>query len=545
MTQLELDGISTDAEPLPDAAVAPATSGPAGEVLFPLLLSKGEDGVLRVEVDAKKGLRPGTYLFKFRYRTQLFAENKIYLRGNWAEVRWIGPRLQDGLDSARVLFRIPAASTAPKLPDVTEERGSRSVELEDTFLANLRRGAVKDELEIVRPHIAKGEPVLWRVLASPKAFDAFSSAPVAAAAVTSLPGQSKQELPRRELGWLLALVGVALGYAGLVYWKWRAFARVCHAESARARALIPLPAVLRALLAGIALAGACAVGLYAHWPTAAGALLVGSLALAALRGPSVIQPPRGPGRWLPIREEEAFAKPESPPGHWLDVGALKGALLFAVLGAALLVAAALLFRTRAYEGLLLALGATALLPIFFTGRARELPPDPALAPRSFLRWQAERLKKDASLRVVPWARVPELGSQLDELRLLVVPRRARTGLLALEIGLEYRAGGGGSIALPYVLVRALEGGAACEALPPQLSWTRGRKPEERVVVLQPSLPTRAGCRALLLEVLDRLRAPTARTTSKGPHSLSSWAMSAGKGASTAKAFKLESPVQLR
>jgi hypothetical protein len=544
MTQLELDGISTDAEPLPDAAAAPATSGPAGETVYPLLLNTGEDGVLRVEVDAKKGLRQGTYLFKFRYRTQLLEQRKLELRGNSVEVRWIGPRLSDGLDSARVVFRIPSANTPPKLPDEVEERGARA-ELEGTFLANLRRGSPKDELEVVRPHIAKGEPVLWRILASPKAFDVFASpSPASATPIAARAQGAPANRPNGELAWLLALGCVALAYAALVAFKARTFGQYCELRHARARPLLPLPTWLRALLAGTALAAACFLAVSARAPTAAAAALLASALVAAYRSPLALQPPRGPGRWLPLRDADAFSKAPRLPGPWLDASTWRGAVCCAVLVATALVGAGLLFRTHLYEGLLLALGSTALLPVFLTGRAAQLPPDPAYAPRGFLQWQAERLKKDGTLKVLPWARVPDLGSEMDELRLMVLPRRARPGLLGLEVGVEYCSGSGGYMAMPFVLVRALDGGAACTALPEHSAWTRGRKPEERVLVLHPRLPTRAGCHALLLELIERLRAPAAKTTAYHPQSRS-FAMSIGNAASTAKGFKLESPVQLR
>lgn len=544
MTQLDLDGISTDAEPLPDAAASPATSGPAGETVYPLLLNTGEDGVLRVEVDAKKGLRQGTYLFKFRYRTQLLEQKKLTLRGGWAEVRWIGPRLSDGLDSARVIFRIPTASTPPKLPDEVDDRGART-ELEGTFLANLRRGSPKDELEVVRPHIAKGEPVLWRIVASPKAFDVFGASSPARDSPPAARAQGVPEQPPNfELVWLLVLGGVALAYGALVSWKARNFSAVCERRQARALPLVPLATWLRAALAGTALGGACFLALSTRAPTAAAVALLVSALLAAHRNPQVLPPPRGPGRWLPLREDDAFAKVPRSAGHWLDASTRRGAACFAGLQATLLAGAVLSFRTHPYEALLLALAGAALLPVFFTGRAGQLPPDPATAPRGFLRWQAERLKKDGTLKVVPWARVPDLGADMDELRLMVLPRHAKPGLLGLEVGVEYCSGAGGLLSMPFVLVRALEGGAACAALPGHATWTRGRKPEERVLILYPRLPTRAGCRALLLELIERLRAPAAKTTAYPPHSRS-FAMSAGKAASTAKAFKLASPVQLR
>src|SRR5687768_8852228 len=164
----DLEGVDSDAVPTPDATVSSAAAGPAGNPL-PLLLHKREDGGLRIEIDSPKGIRRGTYLFKLGYRTNLVARDLVKPLGSMVELRWIGPRFSDGLDSARVIFRLPPATTPPRLPDEEADLGA-GAEGAGTFLSNLRRAHDKDELEVVRPHVAKGEPVEWRLLASASSF---------------------------------------------------------------------------------------------------------------------------------------------------------------------------------------------------------------------------------------------------------------------------------------------------------------------------------------------------------------------------------------
>jgi len=143
-----------------------------------------------------------------------------------------------------------------------------------------------------------------------------------------------------------------------------------------------------------------------------------------------------------------------------------------------------------------------LLPLFFSGRLAELPPDPAHAPLSLLRFLARELKPEARIKVVWWGRVPESSDKPDEVRLLVRPYNALDGFQGIEVGLEYQQGVADFIATPYVMLRVREESASYFALPRSVVWTRGRKPEERVSIIRPKLPTRQLCLALVQRLVS-------------------------------------------
>jgi hypothetical protein len=537
----DLAGIDSDAELLPDATVARAEAGQAGALTYPLLLQKRDDNTLRMEVDHPKGLFRGTFVFKLRYKTRLLERKLISSLGSGVEVRWVAPRSPDGVDSARVVFRLPQAPSPPRLPEIDPEQVALGLADDPggVFIATFRNAADKDELEVVRPHVAKGEPVVWRVITHPRAFDAFSSSETPALLP---PVSTPHETPRARLVSILVLLTVGLAYALLVLLKWRGARRAAEERRARARALIPLPAPLRAALAGAALAGAVTLVLRMDQATIAGGLVVLAMALAATASPKPESSPRRPGRWLALSDDDAWQGREARlPGSWFDAGTIPGFALFALALSGFAAAFVLVFPRSPYDATLLALASACLLPVFCTGRAAELPADPVRRPVKLLEWLALRLREDRSLRAVAWARVPDGESQPDELRLLVMPRRPLAGLTAIELGLEYQSGFGGAVALPYVLIRALEGSPAHAALPRSVVWSRGRKQEERVAVLRPKLPTRTMCLSLLAAVAGSLvdREPRASK----PGQAIRLPMSAGSGSSRAKPGTISSPAQ--
>ncbi len=525
----ELPGVDADADPLPNATVSPVNGASARDT-HPLLIERRDDGTLRIDVDHDKGLRRGTYLFKFAYRTNLAQRGGLTPRGNFVALRWVGPRFSDGVDSVRVVFRVPAATEPPQLD--TASSGQQEAEGAGVFLSTLRRAHDKDELEVVRPHVAKGEPVVWEALASRRAFPAFAPSESAPAPMTRA---SAAVSPERRAWMLGGLLFVALCYALLVFLKGRALSRSSAQRGAVCRAFVPLPLAVRATLSGALLAGAAAVALSTVYPTVAAALLVASMALSTQLAPRQLPAPRAPGRWLPFSEDDAFGVPAKRlPGRWLDAGTLPGFAVFVLLLACFVVGALWLLPRSVYHAMMVLLASASLLPVFLTGRGSTLPADRARAPMRALQWLGSQLKKYRGVKVVPWVRLPDGCADADELRLLIMPKHALSGLGAIEVGLEYDTSAAGTLEMPWVIVRAAEGSRAHEVLSTRVTCSRGRKSHERVAVLWPALPTRQSSLALVLELIVLL-SETGRPQSKSNDK--SW----GRSSATLKDGSVPSP----
>jgi hypothetical protein len=500
LKSFELGGIDSDADLLPDSTVTRARSGGAGAAAMPLLLAKRDDGTLVLEVDQKKGLGRGVYLFKFRYRTDLRQRGLVAQRGNAVELSWIGPRLPDGVDGAQVTFRLPSAPVAPHVLDADRLGPGNAAPSGGVFLSNLRRAADKDELEVVRPHVARGEPVVWRVETDAQAFEAFAHPNVSGEIPLLEP---KPGAPLERASWLGGGLLLAFLYGTLVMLKWRALVRAGTERNAETPALLPLPAALRAVLAGLGLAGAMAVVKLASKPTSGALLMLAAMAFATHVSPRVRAQLRGPGHWLALPDEEAFQPRRLElPGRWLDAGTLPGFVVFTLaLAISCLMTVSMLGRS-VYDAALIALGSAAYFPIFLTGRTSDLALDPVTGPARLLNRLARRLRLQGGHKVVAWARIPDGCSEPDELRLLLVPRPPAQGLRAIEVGMEYGPGDPCRGATPCVLVRAIEGSLAQRRLGSSLPWIRGRTDAERVALLRPKLPTFA----LTLTLLERVLA---------------------------------------
>ncbi|HYQ14649.1 MAG TPA: hypothetical protein VEQ58_02795, partial [Polyangiaceae bacterium] len=537
LAELTLAGVDGDAEPLPDASVICTDDQKFGTV--PLSVTREPDGSLKFTVERERGLRTGSYVFRFSYRTQLLKRELIRRVGSHVELRWVGPRFEDGLDSARVTFRIPEASAAPMLPSPGSS-GAAVNELDElggVFVGNLRRTPGKDELEIVRPHVARGEPALWRVWVADSVFDSFTTVPAPRTQV-ALASRELGDSPRERLAWLGGALGAGLAFGLLLFAKWRVFQAAATLRNAEARALFGLPPGLRATLGGVLTALAVIAGGRWDEPTLVGVLLLAAMGCATLYAKPGRALPRGPGQWLPFSEADAFnrAEPRLPGAH-LDGGNWRGGLVFSVL---LTAALALHFWERQhspYRAVELLLGAALLLPVFFTGRARELPVVAGSDPKRTLERVLRGLRRRGQ-RAVPLARLPLGASTPDELRLLLQPRGALSGLMAVEVGADHALGLGGVVTEPYVLLRVREGSLCAAALTAPIQFQRGRKPDERVAVLRPKLPTVTETLALLHELCELLTQPA-----PPPAKPSSARISAGKAASPRKPARVPSPAQ--
>ena len=523
-----VQGVDTEAELLPDATVARMRSDNAEQV--PLLLHQDDDGTLTLEVDSKKGLRYGVYLFRFRYALD-FVERGLLTQGStMVDVRWVGPRLDDGIDSAKATFRLPKGDSVPRLaPPRAAGSAPADLESEGILVSQLTRAADKDELELVRAHVAKGEPAVWKVQVSPKSFQAFTPPELP---TPKRDGASLSTALGLSPAWLLLATLLAFVYGGLVALKWLLTRRACRAKGCAPRSLVPLPCAPRAALSGVCLSSALVIAITADLATLAGTLLVVSMALAAQLNPRYGQRMRGPGDWRILSDNEAFmVHKERLPGRFLDTGALPGFLVFVALLAALIALALGLLESAPYHALLVLLSGACLLPVFCTGRASELPPDPVERPRRFFASLARQLRKDEGLLVAALARYPIGGREADELRLLVTPERMPAGFSAIEVALEYQPGTGGIVDLPCVIVRVKDDSNAYFALARSVVWTRGRSSDERVAVLRPELPTRAQCAFTVRDLVSRLRESHRRHQSAAS---SKRRMSSGRGARTSK-----------
>ncbi len=491
-------------------------------------------------------MRSGTFQIRFAYRTSLKAAGKLRPGKSSTTLEWTGPSFADGIDSARVVFRLPRAATPPRL--ASSRPGSDAMSVADdeggVFLSTFRRAADKDELSIVRPHMARGEAVSWRIAVDAGTFDlgaepheesvAIPAKVAAPAAPRSTPSWSKVALIAFALALLLAAV---------VAMKASWVEASCRSRGAKPRPLLPISTPLRAVLAAAGMLGATATIVTSLSPLLAAASLMVALAAATHLPPRVSPALRGPGKWIRLDVEAAFggpAKPSALPGRFVDAGALPGFVLFTSLLVGFVAAAILVMHRSSYQGLALALGSAILFPIFCTGRAGELPSDPARAPRELLEWLMGELDVGSSCDVYPLGRVPQGMSAHDELRLLVAPRRSRAGFVAIEVGLDFHVGILGLLALPFVIVRVLDGSPAADVLPKGFLWTRGRSADERVTVLRPKLPARELTAHLVRDIADRLSAPRDASARRqvGP---TSSARSAGNAQPTSKPGTTSSP----
>jgi hypothetical protein len=457
------------------------------------------DHVLRVTVEEPRKLLRGTFTFHVKYTIDLVAAKELTRDGSLWKLAWTAPIATEGFDGARIVFELPPGQAEPKV--VHPETGA----IDESVLATLTRGADHDELQIVRPHVARGEAVAWTLRLDPKAFGQVQ-APELKEAPPPPPPQPPDET--RDAALAGAIAAIAIAFALLVRTKGRAFAAECAARGAKARALLPVGDSWRAATAGALFAGGVALEVTGR-PTIGAVLVGGALLAASLRSPDARIAARGPGKWLALRPEEAFVMPRAAT-HWLDVGGAAGKVALFV---ACAIVAALAFAVRRFGAeapYLVLLDAVALVPLFATGRAAQLPPSLAHAPSRTLRGIFARLQKREAMRTVPWARVPIGQTEPDELRILSLPRVAMPGLLAIEVGVAYGQTTTGYAAATEVLVRVQEGSAASArmaTLAPAVRTVPGRRADERVVRLEPRVPTSRGAIALVerlgRELVDR------------------------------------------
>jgi hypothetical protein len=507
VASFDLRGIDRDAEPEPDGYVVPAHDATSGtlENAVPittelLTLEKAREDapppplVMRIRFDKKRGLPHGAYVLFVRYKTDLAKRGLVKLDGASAHVRWDGPIFEDGFDNARVTFDLPVAPTEPRSEVLARDDADDAPTNPPMFLSNLRRGVERDELELLRPYAAKSESIAWAMRADVRALRKRGDAqPKDAVKPPDAPALVERLGSLRPPLFLALIGGLFVLYSILVALKSREIAHKAREAGATARPLVPIPLALRAVAAGICLAAGVALELVLRTGTTGAALVVLAVALAAHRTPRWSRPRRGPGRWLPISEAEAF---RTPPRRraLLDASTHEGKALFLLAIAGAGVGVFVLSEISQYHAWLVGFDFVAVLVLFGTGMTRELPPDPAIAPAPLLATIARLIKKSAGdhIRIVPRLRVPLASPDADELRIAVAPRAPLAGFMGIEVGVVYVPGAGGAIAMPELLLRVAAGSDCERALEPlarRARSLRGRRPEERVFGFSPRLPT--------------------------------------------------------
>jgi hypothetical protein len=445
-----------------------------------------DDRTVRITIDEPRSLMRGSFTFEVRWRVDLVAAHALTRDGATWRLTWSSPVASEGFDAAHTVLELPAAPDPPQ--PIVADTGA----VDDGAVATLHREPDHDLLDLVRPHVARGEAPSWTVRIDPRALGQVSDPRLRPAQATVAPEPDRL----REAAMAVGLLALALLFGLGVRLRARAFAAACVRRGAISRGLLPLSDGARAAVAGTALAAAVALELYGLTTPGAACVAVAMLA-ASLRAPSYVPAARGPGRWLSLRPQEAFTAPRPT---WLpDVLATLVALVLVVAGA--MVAR----RFDSEAPWLVALDAMAFGPLLLTGRASQLPPHPARTAASWLARAFRALRSVPILRVSPWARVPLEGSTPDELRLLVLPRAAMPGLLGIELGLAWSSTPVGWSGTPEVLARVLDGSPAAARLAqdlPALRLVPGRRPDERVVRLLPRTPTRPAAVALTRAVVE-------------------------------------------
>ncbi|MEO6575348.1 MAG: hypothetical protein ABIP89_15990, partial [Polyangiaceae bacterium] len=400
----------------------------------------------------------------------------------------------------RVVFRLPAAETEPRI--VRDEA--------DALLTTLRRDPEADELEMVRPHVARGESVVWTARVDPRAFPRVQSPELR-------PPRAPPPIPESsgDPSGPLAFAAFGILFAALVFAKSKRVERACLEAKLTAsgamrgvpvgpRAILPLPLLVRTTVAGAAFSGGIALEM--NDAPAWGACLLGLAMLASAHAsPAAGLRPRGPGQWLAFRYDEAFLA-RSRVSDPFDPATLSGKITVALLTLGTALGAYLLRRIDPELSHLVILDAVVLAPLFLTGTRAQLPPASARASAPMLRALFRKFKA-ADVRVSPWARVPTGATEPDELRLLVLPKTPMPGVVGIEVGLAWARSGAGYAGNPEVLVRVHDASAASArmtVLAPHAKAVPGRRPEERVIRLRPRMATSAATRELVLSLAREL-----------------------------------------
>jgi hypothetical protein len=397
-----------------------------------------------------KGLKKGTWAVRLRGSVRL----SPIPDGALFRLVWSTPLAPEGIDGARVVFDLPAGATEPRAVRVDVAPGDLDNQNALGVLATLRRTSDRDELELVRLHVARGEAARWAVRVDPKA-------------LSSVPHPASRPPPMRAAPLAArSWVGPAI-VAALCGSFFSLLARTKRARAAEIGAASVVP--LGWLFAGLFMGGAVWLEIDRKLTLAGVCVALALLTLTFRTTAREVHPGRGVWRvveLVPLVRRDPF-----------DATCALGAAvaLFAII--ALVVLARCLRALDEMAPVFVALDAAALVPLFFTGTQ----PSPDRLSRALLSELRVRL---ADLATTIWGRVPREGGEPLELRLVAMPRAPIPGLCGIEVAIAWDRSGLAWAPRWHVLVRSRAESAAHGKLladeDAPTSREPGRAPEERV-----------------------------------------------------------------
>ena len=261
---------------------------------------------VRVTLDDPHGVRRGSYQVVLQYRLDLATPEHLVRRGGLYRLTFRSPPASEGRDGARARVELPVAPTEPQ-PDGEDAA---------TVPATVQRGAEVDTLDLVRPHVARGEAPVWSLRVDPRALPDVAAARDDLRSRPARPPAPRSRVPDLARG--LGLVLLAGAVSALV-------ARKGASLAPRQRFVVGLGrlAPARAPAAGVAHAVGTALLLWGS-PSLGCAALAVVAGLTVVRAPFGRAPARGPAAGSPAKDAFAPAAgdPRPPPSGALALGAL-------------------------------------------------------------------------------------------------------------------------------------------------------------------------------------------------------------------------------
>jgi len=538
LEKLRFAGVDADAVAQGQATLTRAKSGKAAGP--PVLMAhEYQDGEVQFKVSKKQGIRSGSYLLRFEYRTDLRARGGLRAKADLAEVAWTGLVFDDGIDSLQTTFVLPRGELPPRLPDADPSQNVGLVTRSDgVYLSELQRGSEVDRLALTRPHVPKRQQVQWLIHADRSVFrgldEPASQFQVEEVVPLELPPSVKVRQRSAGLRWGL-VAGLALVFSLLVNLKQR---------TANTSFLIPLRNWVRQLLLLCAMATSLAFALVYESASLAGAALIVAMLVALQRPVRTPIEPKGPGKWRPVEFDDVAVPAQAGTSRrsWLDASSGMGLLLFTLAIAGFAVFGLRLLGQAPYHSAMVLVYSTTLVPLFFTlgtPNAKPLVEE----QREFLSKLRRRLRRHKGIDCSLQGRFALDTEVPDDLRLRIGLESARQGLVSLDVGVGFVDTTLRRLLVPALVVRVREDSPAHRALPREAHWSPGRAPEERVAVIRAPLPLLTSCVETLTDTVARLsekgrgmakRKGAQRANKNAQRRPSSSVKSAARGTATSK-----------